>query len=391
MENASAAGRSSPDCNVATVHDFGYRGLDIKQKEIRLLIVQPGLQDDPVHGTFKYACLSHSPITTYETISYVWGDASVRGSIYLHGQPTDVPASTEAVLRRMRHKDQDRILWIDAVCINQTDLDERGNQVAMMAEIYGKTSCNLIWLGKDDDGTNEQALQSISAILKDMKIETNDLQELTRKLYGTQGNWLWSTTGISTSVDWPSFLQYLASRWFTRLWVVQEACLPAKSICYRGSSELPLEDVLRAACWTAHKAYSLPTLEPSNGIKCAVGIAMYADHEYGRSEILYKKGQLAATLSLLADSLDDFDAHDPRDQIYGMLGLYQKYINPRELPASAANSRVILSSNILLRSRSIDFLVFPGTQEYPWRRMLPPIVGGRSDKCYGIILIRSRL
>jgi len=323
----------TPGANLQLQLRSYYRPLDHSRNEIRLLKVRPGLRDDAICCSFEYAILSQEFPPPYETISYVWGDALLRGSVYLHDQPTDVPLSTDIVLRRMRYTDRERILWIDAICINQTDFDERNRQVAMMAGIYGMTSTNLIWLGEDDNISTEKANASISSVLNDMRNETSDFQELTKQIYGTWGEMLYSDTRMSTDVDWSSFLRYFASPWFTRLWVVQEASLPAKSICHHGTSKRSLEDVLRVAMWTLHKASTLPVESHSiRGLKCAAGIAMYADHAYARHEILYHRGKIATTIDLLMSTLSNYDAHDARDYVYGMLGLYRKYMRSTELP-----------------------------------------------------------
>ena len=79
-----------------------------------------------------------------------------------------VTANAEAVLRRMRLPDQLRVLWIDSICINQEDKQERSQQVALMHEIYGHGMRNLIWLG-DDDGATKRALLSIDSLLDEME------------------------------------------------------------------------------------------------------------------------------------------------------------------------------------------------------------------------------
>lgn len=72
----------------------------------------------------------------YETISYVWGDPNLKATVYVNGRGALVPASPERVLRRMRLPVRIRVLWIDALCIKQDDLQEKQQQVAIMGEIY---------------------------------------------------------------------------------------------------------------------------------------------------------------------------------------------------------------------------------------------------------------
>jgi hypothetical protein len=63
---------------------------------------------------------------------------------------------------RLRDPDLPRVMWIDAVCINQNDLEERGDQVQIMALIYAYAAKVTVWLGEEADGSNE-AMQEIWA------------------------------------------------------------------------------------------------------------------------------------------------------------------------------------------------------------------------------------
>ncbi|KAF2720495.1 HET-domain-containing protein [Polychaeton citri CBS 116435] len=153
--------------------------------------------------------------TEYETISYVWGDASERARIQIGGLEVNVPASSEAAIRRVRLHDQDRPVWIDAVCINQLDLAERGAQVAIMSRIYQQARCNLIHLGSDDNGAAESVLRALGNARK-------------RVIDG-------------------SFTTSPSSR--GRVWNIQEAVLASRNICYWGSSELPFEWIIDCNIW----------------------------------------------------------------------------------------------------------------------------------------------
>jgi hypothetical protein len=95
----------------------------------------------------------------------------------LHGHETDILASSEAVLRRMRLPASKRVLWLDSICIDQGDTLERGHQVGMMYEIYANTVRNLIWLGPDD-GHTAQAIHEIKALLSEITTECGGLDQL---------------------------------------------------------------------------------------------------------------------------------------------------------------------------------------------------------------------
>ena len=98
-----------------------YHALDPLQKETRTLSLLPGHEDDPVRCELQTISLAASP-PSFEAVSYVWGDVKARTPILLHDQPFEAPASAVDVLQRFRLPTQTRIIWIDAVCINQADL-----------------------------------------------------------------------------------------------------------------------------------------------------------------------------------------------------------------------------------------------------------------------------
>jgi hypothetical protein len=90
---------------------YSYRPLNRDRKEIRLLTLEPGYRGTTIRCTLKHAFLDECPIPHYETISYTCGDPALRSRIMLHDIPTDVPTSSEVVLRRMRRPTARRVLW----------------------------------------------------------------------------------------------------------------------------------------------------------------------------------------------------------------------------------------------------------------------------------------
>jgi hypothetical protein len=87
----------------------------------------------------------------YEAISYCWNTGVRNRSVLCDGETLPVTESCEAVLRRFRYptKSRSRLLWIDFICINQAEMDERTHQVTLMGRIYAKAKCVLIWLGEE--------------------------------------------------------------------------------------------------------------------------------------------------------------------------------------------------------------------------------------------------
>ena len=153
-----------------------YHRLSQDRFETRLLTLHPGTDSDPIQCSLRHLFLDVVEKPSYETISYCWGDASIRDSIVVDNQALDVAASTAAALRCMRQKDSGRVLWIDGVCINQGDADERGHQVSHMAIIYHSSQGNLIHLS-GGTATASEAGQSIKNICDEAYQETNGFKD----------------------------------------------------------------------------------------------------------------------------------------------------------------------------------------------------------------------
>lgn len=115
--------------------------------QIRLISLKPGAFHDPLHCTVAVVPLGCGS-TDYECLSYAWGSASgpIQG-ITVDGKHFSIADVLDSALRHLRRPDEMRILWIDAVCINQADVAERNAQVAMMQDIYRGAKMVVAWLG----------------------------------------------------------------------------------------------------------------------------------------------------------------------------------------------------------------------------------------------------
>ncbi|KAK3050012.1 hypothetical protein LTR09_008667 [Extremus antarcticus] len=279
-----------------------YRPLDTERKEIRLLSVQPGSGDEAVVGTLKRV--------------------SLRQAI-----------NSKIVLRRMRRPDCQRVLWIDAVCINQDDDKERGVQVAMMDMIYSKGFRNLVWLGEAREGDGE-ALASIRALVKDMRIKTINfrLEPFLATPIGV------STAGLiikrSISIAEGPIVQFFSRSWFVRLWVLQEAALARYSVCYLGDASIPLRHVLRAALWIRH------LFQPTN---LGPHPLMMITNSIGRTSAAYEFFLLSPKNTSrfklmpfpyinLLEITEGFATSEPRDHIFATLGLARQHFKFKETP-----------------------------------------------------------
>jgi hypothetical protein len=96
----------------------------------------------------------------YEALSYVWGDEDRAQSIIIDNRCLKITPNLHLALLHLRDDGIPRIIWVDAVCVNQTDRKEKESQIPLMPEIFARASCVLVWLGPAN-GESDQALDAI--------------------------------------------------------------------------------------------------------------------------------------------------------------------------------------------------------------------------------------
>jgi hypothetical protein len=124
---------------------YQYKSLQ-NQQAVRLLALKPGSKSAPLVVSLTEACVDDD--LDYEAISYTWatedGNDQRSNLILCDGRYVRVTTNCEAALRQYRDPNVEKILWIDAICINQDDIVERGHQVQLMGKIYSKASRVLV-------------------------------------------------------------------------------------------------------------------------------------------------------------------------------------------------------------------------------------------------------
>ena len=163
----------------------------IRGHEIRILVLQPAAeQNSPLKCSLATRSLSSSSVP-YEALSYTWGPP-LDGWIHedeeleLCGWLTTIKSNLASALRQFRHTRRCRRLWVDALCINQSDSTERSQQVQLMAHIYAKAFRVLIWLGKDDEICTGAIAMSFSRAVYKRPILFTPPSKV-RKIYGRNG------------------------------------------------------------------------------------------------------------------------------------------------------------------------------------------------------------
>ncbi|KAL8334485.1 hypothetical protein RB598_008978 [Gaeumannomyces tritici] len=158
-------------------------------------------------------------LVSYEALSYTWGDGEMTRQLYISvGEGWGVLRVTEnlwTALHRFRKKSKPRVIWADAVCINQGDVEEKDSQIPGMVDIYRSAKRVLVWLGSD--GETEKTMARVGALgnlilRRESRLSAEDTSELAR-----------------------CACALLSMPWFSRRWIIQEVVFSPDVVLFAGT------------------------------------------------------------------------------------------------------------------------------------------------------------
>ena len=306
----------------------------LREKEFRLLKLAPGISDEPINCTLT--CHNIDDDIPYIGLSYSWGLVDVVHAITCNDNNFIVSKNVYTALRNLRElillEQYDRRVWIDGICINQSDPDEKTQQVRMMQHIYKNAAIVVAWLGEmtESDKRAFETLEYVSSKLKLENIYRDDEEIREESLEQTAK--LAEKMGIPYigHKRWADVRQLLDKPWFSRIWIIQEVLHARHFVFLCGStvyeSELIfhfvgnfvkfpfLDHAVRDAVHSSSKGYinacSLAQWKEAWSGMC----------RYNLSACIFK------TLHV--------EASDPRDKIFALISLAcdgeEKFINYKE-------------------------------------------------------------
>lgn len=189
---------------------------------------------EPLRGTLREIVNgddipTFAPPPTYETLSYRWTDVDLEAPCFMEidNIPLPIGPGLYAALTQFRYEEGSRWIWVDQICINQNDPEEKFHQIAMMADIYMRAERALIWLGQASDQSD--VAMEFFPIFVEMVRRNEDTNQLVSECIPRNGSLA-------------KCLAHMFSRsWFSRLWTLVEAafardalvCCGQKSFSYR--------------------------------------------------------------------------------------------------------------------------------------------------------------
>ena len=261
--------------------------------------LQPGQADDPIRFSLDIISWSSEEArASYEAVSYTWGNVQEQQDIFCTNAPSARPALLRVTyncfnaLKNLRHDEQSRTLWLDAVCIDQTNVAERSTQVQIMGSIHAGASRVIVYLGE----TTKNSALVMQWLEYDHSLADYPRREIT--------------------VSRPSgddYTEFTDRPWFFRTWVLQEIINAAKVSVQCGTSTLAWEAFRDHFDRTYPKTPILELLTLVNKLR--------QTHDTNATQFLLSI--LQATRPCLAP--------DARDRIYGILPLLQGLEIPEDL------------------------------------------------------------
>ena len=385
-------------CGVDINKSWHYKPLG-PGRQIRLLRLHRWVPFAGVRGSIIHVDLDANPVPEYQAISYHWGTSREKEPVSVDGAVFEVSQATHDALAGCSFPWRSQLVWIDYLCINQGDYQEKGSQVALMKDIYRAAARVVVCLG-------ETPLAAfVHGLFNELMLETSQPYFEKSTLFSK-----YEHEGLSTR--WLALVEFLNNPWFARVWIVQEVAM---------ASEIRLRFAGWTYDWDALVDALMPLLEAPDMAgflqmtvrgRTAVG-QLINIHQLRQTKVkmimvtayqtvkksqnlmralaqvfkdeLRRKNMEAAMdpksptpLALLLDDFHQFKASDPRDRVYALLGLMADDVPPSLAPNYAPDVKaqdVFLAAarHVLRESDHGLFVLAYGDVGTPERKRLPDL------------------
>ncbi|RSL57022.1 hypothetical protein CEP53_006605 [Fusarium sp. AF-6] len=274
--------------------------LEPAKREIRLLRLLPGGRDDPVKADLFRESLDSN--LNFSVLSYSWGPETDKVPITVQGMTVVITRNLHQCLVNLRSDTTPLVIWIDAICINQSSNEEKNTQVPLMRDIYKMAREEFVWLGETTTGLDliVSCIRFIAS--QDEDFHLDKFEHIVQELI------------VSPEEIAAAFAEFYELAWFHRTWIIQEFALPRQDPVFLcGEHRIPWPNLQRwwhdiKECNTKFTSHAELSRESRAWQKLHELIGPHpVDNLSMLREIFSKKDKSLAT--------------DPRDKIYGLLGL----------------------------------------------------------------------
>lgn len=286
-----------------------YKYEPLSARCIRLLSLKFDENSAPLRFSISVHSIDKPPV--YKALSYVWGDASDRVEVVALDEECNectisVTKNLHHALRRLRSGGCNQYIWADAICINQGDDKEKSTQVRMMTEIYTRTQQVLGWLGESAPGDGD-GFNLLKDIVRIRRAESGDakMRAIQRVLSPT------------THASWAALWEILLRPWFRRVWIIQEivvcndSCLMCGEEIIRGEEFFTAFEIMATNQNIGNVFLFSATAANRERLTTSNLYEMRRSYRYSHERSIHH---------FLTNS-GKFEATDPRDKIFALVGL----------------------------------------------------------------------
>ncbi|CAN9171890.1 unnamed protein product [Alternaria alternata] len=316
-------------------NDFLYTTLDTSRDEIRLLEI---ISVEPIVCKLSIVSLLDKPEFA---LSYTWGDASVTEPIIVEGRSIAVTTSLTHALKAVYFQwtegccsddNSGHRIWIDAVCINQPDVQEKNSQIPLMYKIYTSAQRTFCWVGLP---TPEllRAFDIFAYLFQEIDSRSKNEQE---------GENLLQSIDVDLEALIPRMSHLFSTRYWRRMWIVQEVVLSKEALLVSGTRALPLAAISCVNNWlevygSRHDSTSAPVSGEEQSLEIEAIYAKIRGAKYQeiakieRARFFVEERaaywseeadvHFCRTGMYLYNSLSTYAATNPKDLVYGLMAV----------------------------------------------------------------------
>ncbi|KAK3615654.1 hypothetical protein LTR56_026460 [Elasticomyces elasticus] len=363
VSQVSMGGEGGFEMRASNITYPSYRARDVEPgtesdliSEIRLFVLNPGSREDLIECFLEhYLARNAKP---YLALSYAWEVRSKTNTIRVDGCSFEVTENLRDFLVNFRSESHSAVLWIDAVCINQTDNSERNAQVRLMKQVYEQADSVVIWLGEPADGTWE-AFQAIEYFHRsfglpytqpEQSLASIPVKWIEERFAKIEKRYPHAWTGIRNLFNRP---------WWSRVWVYQEATAPAKNgrIVLCGPHTIDFAKIL---------GFNALIKYLSGGYKEFAGFERFTRKSTSTMDVYsklrqgyYKHGKCNfLRLSDLLPTLRCSGATNPRDKLYSLIPISLDGADLLDIDYSPSVEEVYIDAamNFIQKHKNLDIL-----------------------------------
>ncbi|KAM7198709.1 Heterokaryon incompatibility protein (HET) domain containing protein [Naviculisporaceae sp. PSN 640] len=234
---------------------MAHDSLSSENREIRVAELFPKCHSRPfpdsdlsspiIQISLRKVSLNDSPLPEYTALSYVWGDPNDTIPILVNGVDFAATKNLVSALRALQHDEEIVTLWVDAICIKQSDNEEKSWQIQLMKQIFQGATCTVVWLGDAADGS-DYIMEVIADLAGHPAVQAGSWLSFyteTRKELSPSIKMILQDPRIPTDFSHPALNSFLTSfialvkreYWF-RVWCLQEISVCSDTVVVCGNN-----------------------------------------------------------------------------------------------------------------------------------------------------------